>query len=358
MKDLNLITPINQLGYGIAGTNIAKHLAQKCNLSLFPIKPIQVTTQEDADVVKRCIMNSANFNKEAPCLKIWHQHDMAEFVGKDKHIGFPFFELDSFNQPEKHHLNSLDELFVASQWAKNICEDQLDLSPEFIHVIPLGVDLSTFQCPNYVLENNENTVFFNCGKWEVRKGHDILYKVFSDTFSKEDKVELWMMCDNPFLTEEQTKEWHDLYKNSKLGDKIRFIPRVNTTQEVYNIMCKTDCGVFPSRAEGWNLEILELMACGKNIITTNFSAHTQFCDNENSMLINIDKTEKAFDGIWFQGQGSWAEIGDKQKEQLSAHMKEFHNRKQAGKAQCNTSGLITAQTHNWDVISERILSHV
>ena len=84
MKDLNLITPINQLGYGIAGTNIAKHLASKCNVSLFPIKPIQVTTQEDADVVKQCILNSSRFNKDATCLRIWHQHDMAEFVGKRK----------------------------------------------------------------------------------------------------------------------------------------------------------------------------------------------------------------------------------------------------------------------------------
>ena len=123
-------------------------------------------------------------------------------------------------------------------------------------------------------------------------------------------------------------------------------------------MCKVDCGVFPSRAEGWNLEALELMACGKNIIVTNYSAHTEFCNTENSMLVDIDDTEKAFDGIWFQGEGNWAKIADKQQEQISSYMKEVHEKKSTGLLNCNTSGLITSQNFNWNVISDRILLHV
>ena len=74
----------------------------------------------------------------------------------------------------------------------------------------------------------------------------------------------------------------------EIGHKVRFIDRVGTHQEVYNIMSRVDCGVFPSRAEGWNLELLELMACGKHVITTDYSAHTEFCTEENAMLIPIN----------------------------------------------------------------------
>lgn len=357
--NFNLITPLNQLGYGVAGLNIAKSLHTKCNLSLFPIKPIQIVTQEDANIIKECILNSQEFDNKAACLRIWHQNDMAEFVGRGQHIGFSFFELDTLNDAEKHHMNSLDKLFVTSKWAKSICEDQLSLSSADISVVPLGVDLSIFQPTSLLNQNQDKTIFFNCGKWEVRKGHDVLYKIFNKTFTAQDNVELWMMCDNPFLSQEQTKEWQDLYKNSVLGDKIKFIPRVNTPSEVYNIMAQTDCGVFPSRAEGWNLELLEMMACGKRVIATNYSAHTEFCNSENCFLVDIDETETAFDGVWFQGNGNWASIKEKQEDQICDYMKQVHAEKQQKMIlDINTNGLITAQIHNWDIVAETILRHV
>ena len=351
--NINLITPINQVGYGIAGLNVMKSLSVENNVSLFPIKPMQIVTQDDADAVKQCLENSKSFDNKADCIRIWHQHDMAEFVGKGLHVGFPFFELDVFSDDEKYHLNSLDKLFVTSHWAKEICEKELSLSSNDIHIIPLGVDLSIFK-PSFThirSDSQDKTVFFNCGKWEVRKGHDILYKIFNDTFETTDDVELWMMCDNPFLSEEQTKEWHNVYKKSKLGDKIKFIPRVNTPSEVYNIMAQADCGLFPSRAEGWNLELLEMMACGKPVIATNYSAHTEFCNEANSLLVDIDHTEPAFDGIWFKGTGNWANIGRKQQEQFSEHMRQVHKDKQSGTLCVNSNGLITAHNFNWNTIA-------
>jgi glycosyltransferase involved in cell wall biosynthesis len=67
--------------------------------------------------------------------------------------------------------------------------------------------------------------------------------------------------------------------------------------------------VFPSRAEGWNLEALEMMSVGRPVIITNYSAHTEFCNNKNSSLIDVNDTEAAYDGIWFDGNvGDWATI--------------------------------------------------
>ena len=68
-------------------------------------------------------------------------------------------------------------------------------------------------------------------------------------------------------------------------------------------MSQTDCGVFPARAEGWNLELLEMMSCGKNVIATNYSSHTEFCNSENCMLVETTELEDAHDGKWFRGQG-------------------------------------------------------
>ena len=81
--------------------------------------------------------------------------------------------------------------------------------------------------------------------------------------------------------------------------------------------------MFPSLAEGWNLEALEMMACGKQVIITDFSAHTEFCTKENADLVSISDTEPAFDGKWFFGQGNWAKIGEKEILDLSAKMQRF-----------------------------------
>lgn len=355
---MNIITPINQLGYGVTGLNIVKSLNSIIdNVALWTIGNPQITNQEDANVIQKCLRNAVVPDFDAACIRIWHQHDMSQFVGRGLRIGFPIFELDEFNDQEKHHLNSLDKIFVCSHWAKEVCENNLTVSKENIHVVPLGVDNNIFKpCEK---NNKSTTIFFNCGKWEVRKGHDILPEIFSRSFTENDDVELWLMCENPFLSEQEKNSWKKLYTDSKLGYKVRFIDRKDTQKEVYNIMQRIDCGVFPSKAEGWNLEILELMACGKHIITTNYSAHTEFCNSENSKLINIQNKEIASDNKWFvKNIGRWAKFDEEAVEQCIAHMRDIHEQKQNQSLDVNYAGIKTAEEFSWTNSARKIISYV
>ena len=360
------MAPINQLGYGVASLNILKALQEKTEVALFPIAQPQVTNQADADAVRRGIETANTFDSNAPCIKIWHQNQMAERIGSGKFIGFPIFELDTFNSLEKHHLNSCDEFMVCSQWAKGIVMDQCppisyrgvpieEFADESrVHVVPLGVDTRIFAGDMLrVLPDSRpsSTVFFNCGKWEVRKGHDILIDAFKKAFPGDEDVQLWMMCQNPFNSPDEDKYWHDKYNDPR----VKIIPRVESQEEVYNIMRKTDCGVFPARAEGWNLEALEMMACGKQVIITDFSAHTEFCTEENSMLVTIDDTEIAYDGKWFHGQGNWAKIGDKQIQQIAQHMNNVHKSVQNHENTFNTAGVETAEKFSWQNSAQKIM---
>ena len=140
---LNLQAPINQLGYGVAGINILKALQEEdAEISFFPIGQPQVTNQADADSVRKGMVTAQTFDPQAPCVKIWHQNQMAERIGSGKFIGFPIFELDTFSDLEKHHLDACDELMVCSKWAKDIVDKVgLDVAT---HVVPLGVDAELF----------------------------------------------------------------------------------------------------------------------------------------------------------------------------------------------------------------------
>ena len=62
---VNLMAPINQLGYGVASLNILKALQEKTEVALFPIAQPQVTNQADADAVRRGIEVANTFDSNA-----------------------------------------------------------------------------------------------------------------------------------------------------------------------------------------------------------------------------------------------------------------------------------------------------
>lgn len=348
---INFIAPINNLGYGVAGYNIFKSLFQiDSSTALYPIS----TPEFIDEYVQFGLDNRHSVDGDVPSVKLWHQNDLHFHVGKGEHIGFPIFELTEFSEEEKLSLKHCDKIFVCSEWAKRIVLDQVKVYHERVCVVPLGVDTDIFKPTQ---SSRIPTIFFNCGKWEKRKGHDVLLDCFNCAFSHADNVELWMMCDNPFIGQ-SNQDWINLYKGSILGEKIRIIPRQPSQKDVYNIMSQTDCGVFPTRAEGWNLELLEMMACGKTVIATNYSAHTEFCGSDNSLLVDIDSLEPAQDGVFFSGScGEWASFSEASKEQLIEHMRAIHNIKCSDPhGLLNPNGVKTANRFTWHNSARELLN--
>ena len=153
--------------------NILKELDKIADVALFPIGQPQPTTQDDADLVGKLQNKQSDFDPTAPCVKIWHEHSLAERIGRGKYYGFPIFELNKFDQRRLKNLECCDEIMVCSNWARDVVLDQTKRSENEVHVVPLGVDRNVF---NESKNNVSGTQFaiLNCGKWEVRKGHDVL----------------------------------------------------------------------------------------------------------------------------------------------------------------------------------------
>jgi len=113
---LNLSCPINQLSYGVVGLNTLKSLTKLGEtVALFPIGKVTVTNNKDEVVVKQCLTNAQTYDSKSPSIRLYHQFNLAEHVGQPR-IGYPIFELDDFNNLEKHHIQSQDHLFVPSEW--------------------------------------------------------------------------------------------------------------------------------------------------------------------------------------------------------------------------------------------------
>lgn len=354
---ISILSPIDaHTGYGITGYNIVKNLNDiDKKPSLFPIGGINMEQSWDQKSIKDCLNHQNRFDTKNPCLKIWHDTDFfTRSVGNSKYGALSFFEINRLSEVSKLGYNLLDIIFMPSTWAKNVLEDN-GIKKEII-VCPQGVDSSIF---DYNLNNNRQDqdnkyIFINIGKFEIRKGHDILVDIFNKAFTSEDNVELWMINHNPFLNQQQTEQWHRFYKNSKLADKIKIFPRLPSQKVVAEVISQSDCGIFPSRGEGWNNEAIEMMAMNKPIIITDYSAHTEYCNKDNSYLIKIDNLTSAIDDMWFDGSGEWAEIGDDQIDQTIEHMRYVVK----NNIRSNPNGLKTAQYYTWNRTAEIIYQNL
>jgi glycosyltransferase involved in cell wall biosynthesis len=206
------------------------------------------------------------------------------------------------------------------------------------------MDTSSPLMKDLLAAKSKNTILLNVGKWEIRKGHDILVDAFNDAFTNDSNVELWMCCENVFLTPEETATFHDKYKKSPLGHKIRILPRLTGQRDLAIIMGLADVGVFPVRGEGWNLEALEMLSCGKHVIASDYSAHQEFLNNENADLIKVESLEPAYDGKWFFGQGEWAHLDMNFYDSLVQSLRNSLNKRDT----FNKKGIETAINYSWD----------
>lgn len=348
---INYCAPINSTGYGISSLNIFRELNKDNDIVFFPIGQPVVTSQLDHEALSTCLNKRMIMNVSAPFVKIWHQFDLLERIGKGQYIAMPFFELDTFNPFEKLNMTVPDKICVTSKWAQNV------LAANNINttscVVPLGVDRLIFN-ENIEKDQEYNTsekyIFLNIGKWEIRKGHDILLDIFNKAFPDNNDVELWIVASettNNYSSKEELDQWKNMYN----VDRVRVFSGFETQEEIAQIMANADCGIYPSRAEGWNLELLEMMSMNKPVIATNYSSHTEFCNKDNTYLVDIDSTETAYDGKAFRGQGNWAKISSQQIDQIIEHMRYVYN----NKINTNLAGIETAKKYSWANSAEHLL---
>jgi glycosyltransferase involved in cell wall biosynthesis len=356
---LNLVSPVNTLGYGLVGLNLLKAFARLGPVSLWPIGNVEADPANET-VIRQAAANAVTYDPSAPSLRVWHAFEMSLSPSKTLRAGYTFFELDRVKPNEVHQLNALDLVFVPSRWAKGVLADS-GVASERVRVAPCGVDREVF--PVTPPPQGGPTTFFHAGKFEVRKGANFVRDAFVKAFTPKDDVRLVVCCHNPFLAPHQNAEWENYFTDHPLRDKVHLVrQRLPLQRDLADLMRGVDCGVFPARGEGWNCPLAECLAMGKAAIATNFSAHTEFVTPENCKLVGIDSLEDADDGLFFgrqphQQQGKWAHLGPAQLDQIIEYMRAVHRQKQEnGSLPLNQAGVTTFERLTWSACARTILA--
>ncbi|MGO8676554.1 MAG: glycosyltransferase family 4 protein [Limisphaerales bacterium] len=220
-------------------------------------------------------------------------------------IGYTFFERNVLRAEWIENGRRFFHRIVAgSSWcAKTLIEAGLadvaavvqGTDPALFHPVAAG------DCPRQFLL--EKFVVFSGGKFELRKGQDVViraYKVLQDRHRDVMLLNSWFNA------------WLPLFQTMRHSPLIRFAPQRGSYVEVVSqvladngidlqrvVTCpqqpnatiarlyhNTDVGLFPNRCEGGtNLALMEYMACGKPVLAVNTTGHADIVNAANALII-------------------------------------------------------------------------
>jgi glycosyltransferase involved in cell wall biosynthesis len=224
---------------------------------------------------------------------------MFEHARGRQNFGYTFFE----NELTPHSLENAkryDLILGGSSW----CRDRLvERGISNCGVLIQGIDPNLFYPFEEQREESERFVVFSGGKFELRKGQDLVLKavkILQDKYPDIWLVNCWyniwpesmrLMTHSPHIRFQiHPGSWQDLMGRTYAAnglDPERIVTcdlmPPDLQRELYR---NTDIGVFPNRCEGGtNLVLMEYMACAKPVIASHTSGHTDVVNEENALLL-------------------------------------------------------------------------
>jgi autotransporter strand-loop-strand O-heptosyltransferase len=192
---------------------------------------------------------------------------------------------ESTLQPEEffNELLKYDEIWVPSKWQRE-CTINQGANPNKVKVVPEGVDIHTFfpeEVEKLEQYNDGRFKFLLFGRWDYRKSTKEIIQTFLKTFSPDEPVDLVVSIDNMWGEEmdgyKTTEERLEAYGLTDPRIKMIHFP----TREDYIKYLKTG-HIFVScaRSEGWNLPLIEAMACGTPSIYSECCAQMEFAEGK------------------------------------------------------------------------------
>jgi hypothetical protein len=175
-------------------------------------------------------------------------------------------------------------LWVPSEWGRNIAIEN-GCDKDKIEVVHEGVDGSIFH-PYLKFKENRPFRFLFIGKSEIRKSIIETLTAFANEFGNNDKFELLVKSDFFRNPTEKYNELTQIIKDLNCSN-IKLIWGHQTLTEMSNLYRRADVFIFPTKAEGWGLPLIEAAACGLPLITTFYSGHTEFLKDITSSCINV-----------------------------------------------------------------------
>lgn len=199
-------------------------------------------------------------------------------------VHWAIFESTILHPKQLDWLKSADIIFVPSAWGKDILIAN-GVAEKQIEVVPEGVDPEKFHPfvrKGYQTSSDEIFRVLVLAKYEARKGFPEILEGYAKAFGNDDSVRLilksdslWMKTVSEEKYQQNLSELDDAIKKSNIENAISITGDL-ADDELFHLYNASDVLLFPSRAEGWGLPLIEAIASGLPVATTVYSGHTEF----------------------------------------------------------------------------------
>ncbi|HEX2866164.1 MAG TPA: tetratricopeptide repeat protein [Ignavibacteriales bacterium] len=226
-----------------------------------------------------------------------------------RNFGYTFFEYE-LNEKSKENAHSYDLVIGGSRWNMDKMKKKGINNSDFLIQ---GIDPELFY-PSDELNTDDHFIIFSGGKFELRKGQDLVLKAVKILQQKFPDIVLINAWYNKWPSTMQTMsfskhieidfssaDWEEfilrlIRKNGLDENRIITLPLV-PNRELRSIYLKSHIGLFPNRCEGGtNLVMMEYMACGRPVAASFNTGHMDILTDENSIPLKSMHDFHLYDG--------------------------------------------------------------
>lgn len=351
---MNLIVeaPLNSLSFGNVSYNFLRELHKaQVDIAYFPIgEPDLSAFQANQDFVnwlqKSISIRYDALSKNIPTLRLWHLSG-SDFLRSRKQTLITFYECNKPTSLEKNIASLQTKTLFSSKYAS----DQFEKSDTF----KIGFD-EDFKITGRVYLKDK-IHFGLCGKFEKRKHTEKIIKTWLKKYGNNNKYLLSCCITNPFFKPEDMNKIISNLLEGKYYSNINFIPWLKTNMEMNEFLNSIDIDLTGmSGGEGWNLPAFNATCLGKWSVVLNGTAHKEWANEDNSILVNPNGDQPSDDGVFFRensefNQGTFLTFDEND---LILAMEKAENKV----GQINSCGTLLGQIFTYKSALEEILSKI
>jgi len=300
------------------------------------------------------VMAARQVESEPPVAVVYGQGDVFHRNRGRYKIGFTMLEVDGFPAEWVRQANSLDEVWVPTEFSREAFHACGLRRP--IHKIPLGVSTAYFH-PGIRAHPNPHGefVFLASFEWGERKEPWLLLKAFNDVFTAREPVRLVCKIINRDPGVGLKSEIRRLGLRES-GGRISYLFNLEFPHyQLGSLYRSADCFVTAARGEGWDMPLMEAMACGVPCIATDWGAHREYFHLGIGYPLAIKGTIPAVAKCPYYAGFRWA---DPDEEHLRALLREVYENRAEARRRGAAAAREMAEKWSWRGAAGRVVERL
>ncbi len=256
-------------------------------------------------------------------------------------------------------------VITPSSWSKMKLVEY-GFAAEKITIVPHGVSTDIFY-PMTQVERNavrkaiglqpEHFVFLNLGAMTINKGIDLLLLAFFEIHKRHPQARLVLKDDQKLYglagadVVREAMRHHPHLLTQEFMDAIKMLSVTLPLHEMRHLYGMADVYTSPYRAEGFNLPVIESIACGTPVIVTGGGATDDFCEPRTARMISAQRVDVLKQGLIGTGY-----VLNPSLEDLTLAMQDEITSPRAAANEFNAGRQALCQQYSWAKVASQLHS--